>query len=547
MASAKKHSSEAFYGCDDPLEAAIFSALVEIARQRAGTIPGRARHPMWVLDSAYRGDGVDLWSKEGAVRLVHHEYDPPFYLCLPDPDEHHGMITALGEQYRAEPCTFRTIFGECDGYKVFAGRTVAEAIERQAGYAAQLFNVDVRRDQRFMAEHGIVPCCTDTDSRFSPEFTHDLGLMEVRVRGDPALVRTCPEIDVVHERAERLSGSERDVLSDLFSLVAAYDPDVVLMADADRWMPLLQGRGRELGLALPFSRNGKYRTMDSRSYWSYGKVGHKEAALIPDGRVLIDTEQSFVYREGGLAGVLMAARLSGLPPSLVSRFTPGTLISAYETYEAVRRGIAVPFRKSDAEALRKLSSLRTGDRGGMMFQPEPGTYENVDEIDFTSMYPSIIVKENLSPETIGRTGEPGLPPHRPRTPAHHADRNKTDEKNRSCCCRHRCGPQVDARHLLRLHRLQERKVRQDRGARGHHRQVARDPAADKSNCRCDGVYRAARERGLPLGAGLPGPCTAGTGQPRDRPPYRDRALRLDRIPPAERRVRGIHPLLRQAP
>jgi DNA polymerase I len=36
----------------------------------------------------------------------------------------------------------------------------------------------------------------------------------------------------------------------------------------------------------------------------------------------------------------------------------------------------------------------------MMFQPEPGVYENVDEIDFTSMYPSIIVNANLSPETI---------------------------------------------------------------------------------------------------------------------------------------------------
>lgn len=33
-AAAKKHASEAFYGCDDPLEAAIFSALVEIARHR---------------------------------------------------------------------------------------------------------------------------------------------------------------------------------------------------------------------------------------------------------------------------------------------------------------------------------------------------------------------------------------------------------------------------------------------------------------------------------------------------------------------------------
>ncbi len=36
----------------------------------------------------------------------------------------------------------------------------------------------------------------------------------------------------------------------------------------------------------------------------------------------------------------------------------------------------------------------------MMFQPVAGVYGNVDEIDFTSMYPSIIVKFNLSPETL---------------------------------------------------------------------------------------------------------------------------------------------------
>ena len=36
----------------------------------------------------------------------------------------------------------------------------------------------------------------------------------------------------------------------------------------------------------------------------------------------------------------------------------------------------------------------------MIFQPEPGVYEKVHQIDFTSLYPSIIVKYNLSPETL---------------------------------------------------------------------------------------------------------------------------------------------------
>jgi len=364
---------------------------------------------MWILDSVSRG-GIDLWYKDGSAKVIHHDYDPPFCLYLPDPDTHHEMLTALEEQYRAEPCTFRTIFGEYEGYNVFAGLAVAEAIERQTQYTAQLFNVDIRKDQRFMAENGILPCCPGMDSRFSPGIAHDLSQMEIRIDGDPGPGRACSSVEVIHERTERLAGPEREVLSDLFCLVAACDPDVILMPHADRWTPLLAMRARELGIAMTLSRSGKYRSVSPRSYWSYGRVEHKTAALIPDGRILIDTEQSFVYREGGLAGVLLAARLAGIPPGPASRLTPGTLISGYETYEAVRRGIAVPFRKSDAEALRKFSLLKGADRGGMMFQPEPGIFANVDEIDFTSMYPSIIVRANLSPETLRHPERRGFLP-----------------------------------------------------------------------------------------------------------------------------------------
>jgi len=66
----------------------------------------------------------------------------------------------------------------------------------------------------------------------------------------------------------------------------------------------------------------------------------------------------------------------------------------------LRRGIAVPFRKRDAESIRNITELKASDKEGMIFQPEPGVYEKVHQIDFTSLYPSIIVKYNLSPETI---------------------------------------------------------------------------------------------------------------------------------------------------
>jgi len=357
---------------------------------------------VWILDSAWH-NGVDLWYRDGSVKCRHHDYDPPFYLYLPDPPAHHEMIDALAERYRAEACTFRTLSGNLDGFSVHAGRAVAEAIEQQTQGDAQLFNVDVRRDQRFMAEQGIFPCGNADESRYSPDFQYDLRVVEIRIHDHPARSTLCTDVELVHERTEFLRGRGRTVVTDLFSLLEAIDPDVMLMSQADLWMPKFRRYAGREGIIMPFSRNGNYRQMDSRSYWSYGRVEHKDAALIPDGRVLIDTDQSFVYREGGLEGVFMAARLSGLSPNLASRFTPGTLISSYEVYEAVRRGIVVPFRKADVERVRKFADLHAADRGGMMFQPAAGVYGNVDEIDFTSMYPSIIVKFNLSPEIVGRT------------------------------------------------------------------------------------------------------------------------------------------------
>lgn len=366
---------------------------------------------MWILDSAYRDGGIDLWTKDGGnVTKVHHDYDPPFFVHFHDPDYRHEMITALEEQYGAHDCTISTVFGELPGYAVYGGREIAEAIEKQAQHDLDLFNVDVRRDHRFLAEKGLVPCLTEGADRFSPEISYNLSVMEIRIKGEPEIVSAPGEIEITGEYNERLAGDTVEVLTGLFAAVGSCDPDVVLMPDADTWMPRIRALAREYNLAMTFSRNGRYRSMDARSYWSYGRMEHKESALLPDGRVLIDTEQSFVYRESGLSGVLMAARLSGLSPNLAARFTPGTLISSYETYEAVKRGISVPFRKSDPEQVRRIADLKAADRGGMMYQPEPGIYENVEEIDFTSMYPSIIVKANLSPETIGHPERTGFLP-----------------------------------------------------------------------------------------------------------------------------------------
>jgi DNA polymerase I len=354
---------------------------------------------MWIFDSCARRD-VELWTKDDRVRLHRTPSEPWFYLHLPDPHQHWEMIEALETHCRVDECTFTTIYGPCEGYRIHAGRAVAEQIERQTSFAARLYNVDIRRDQFVLARRGMTACSRADESRFCVRFDVPLSSLAIRVHDHPFRDHAITAVTVSGERTDRIAGDERAILVDLFSLIEAYDPDVVLFPHADRWTPHIARQAAAYGLTVPLSRTGRFRNLSEKSYWSYGRTEYRSGALIPDGRILIDTRHSFVYREGGLPGVFLASRLTGLPPNLTSRFTPGTLISSYEVYEAIRRDIAVPFRKRDTEALRTFQALKSRDRGGMIFQPKPGIAESVYQIDFTSMYPSIIVNRNLSPETL---------------------------------------------------------------------------------------------------------------------------------------------------
>ena len=369
---------------------------------------------MWIFDSYCKG-AVHLWARDRGLVRAAAVQPPSFYLYLPDPASHRGMIEGLESLYRLEEASFSTIYGRREGYQIYADRSVAEKIEVQTRYAAELYNVDIRRDQQYLAEKGIFPCGEKDESRFSPDFASPLREMRLHFSGDPQRRREISGVDLTWGEADaeklgadggekgslrRLEGGERSIISDLMELLRLHDPDVLLVDRGDLWIPLLEAKAARLGVEEAISRSGGFRRMAARSYWSYGRANHKDMALIPEGRILIDTASSFAYREGGLQGILLASRLSGLPPNLAARFTPGTLISSYEVYEALRRGLAVPFRKRDAESVREISDLRRSDRGGMILQPQPGLYEKVSQIDFTSLYPSIIVKHNLSPETL---------------------------------------------------------------------------------------------------------------------------------------------------
>jgi len=141
---------------------------------------------MWIFDSYHKGC-VEQWGRERSLTRASAAYPPSFYMHLKDPPSHREMIEALETRFKAEECSFRTIFGVFQGHRIYADRKVAEKIEILTRHQAELYNVDVRQDQRYMAEHDLFPCGDRDESRFILDFKIPLATLEMQVTGDPSM------------------------------------------------------------------------------------------------------------------------------------------------------------------------------------------------------------------------------------------------------------------------------------------------------------------------------------------------------------------------
>ncbi len=84
----------------------------------------------------------------------------------------------------------------------------------------------------------------------------------------------------------------------------------------------------------------------------------------------------------------------------VTYTSPGAAMTSMQMYRAITDGVLIPWRKNEPEKRKTALQLLTVDKGGLTYQPPIGEYEDVIEIDFASMYPSLMVTRNISPETV---------------------------------------------------------------------------------------------------------------------------------------------------
>jgi DNA polymerase-2 len=224
-----------------------------------------------------------------------------------------------------------------------------------------------------------------------------------RGRGAPlgklrTLTITCEGDETVIEE-----GDPESLLHELNALIRRFDPHVIVTDWGDAFLiPALLSLSRRTRIALELDRDMVHRRIRSagRSYFSYGRVVYQAPSYPFFGRWHLDSKNSFILTATRLAGLMELSRLSKVPVQKMARTSPGSAISMMQLDRALSDGILIPWKKGEPERWKTAWDLLVSDKGGLVYQPITGLYENVAEIDFASMYPAMMVRHNISPETV---------------------------------------------------------------------------------------------------------------------------------------------------
>ncbi len=193
------------------------------------------------------------------------------------------------------------------------------------------------------------------------------------------------------------------MLMALQDALASMDPDILMSAGGDqRWFPWLVEQATLHDVPLQIGRTSDVlaQTTHQRTIRSYGQTRHRHGSFFLKGRLHLDIKNSFIVNEGGLAGLFELAQHSRQSAQIISRLSPGSVISAIQMRVAMDDGVLVPCKKNRPEDTKSALDLLHADRGGLYLDSRPGVHASVIELDFASLFPSIIATRNISPETL---------------------------------------------------------------------------------------------------------------------------------------------------
>ena len=393
----------------------------------------------WVVDDEGQAHACSVpWQPVIHVHASHHDLDGlEHWLGQPEIWQRFG----LGQMHMTRARLDLETHGQTDvlevGLRSFRHlRGLAEHIEARGDFHRfKLYSVDAHFAQRFLNEHECVPFgrvrwSPDDPGRltslpqasnegiFPPFHVVKMRFQFQRGQGPPAIDDPIENIHLETVQEPGLDAPKqtlsmmlkRDDYSSTASMLSAFqlalnqmDPDVVLTSGGDqRWFPWLVEQSRVHGISMALGRRSVplHQSTSQRTIHSYGQTRHRHGAFFLQGRLHLDVKNSFIVNEGGLAGLFELAQHSRQSAQIISRLSPGSVISAIQMRVAMDDGVLVPWKKNRPEDTKSALDLLHADRGGLYLDSRPGVHASVIELDFASLFPSIIATRNISPETL---------------------------------------------------------------------------------------------------------------------------------------------------
>jgi DNA polymerase I len=394
------------------------------------------KHLGWILDLYPKAGRMIIWLKkpDGACIRLTDNWTPRVHVG----GDYDGLLDLASKLHMFE-CRFVDRFerpgaqSKSKVLEVEVGRekealSLARKIQRYGNYSKfRLYNVDIPSTQMYLyskdlfplalveaetASEGIKWTLKDSRERLDYELPPLKEIrLQVTTKKKGRIRRFEDELDsiIIQDANETVtidSGGEMEKLLTMVDTFHELNPDLVMTHDGDSFIfPYITRRAEHHGILnrMILGRETsplRVYELQGHSYFSYGKILFRQTAARLLGRLHIDEGNSFFVSDCALEGLFEVARTCIIPIQRCSRTTIGTSMTSLQLYHAVKQDVLIPWNKNDPEEWKSGVELLVADRGGFIYEPKPGIHDSVGELDFSSLYPTIMLKKNLSGETV---------------------------------------------------------------------------------------------------------------------------------------------------
>jgi len=286
-------------------------------------------------------------------------------------------------------------------------------INKHANYAYEIFHADIPIEEYYLFTHNVFPTSnvdvvvnenriTNISTKDIPTDEYDipkLNIAYLTVQTSYSLRKNMhPELQAIQLNEEIYEG--KDKIPKFVNDFNKLDPDIIITGDGNLELPYLLTKIRKEVPAFNFSRFGTDTfKVDGNSYFSYGKIHYKYRGVKLKGRLHFQ-QKGVLYGKWDLWYPFELARMCRVTLQTINHRSVGYGVANLQMYYAMKKKILIPYKSSCGERWTSGYNLFNADRGALTYEPVIGFHTDTAELDFISMFPTIMVKYNISPETM---------------------------------------------------------------------------------------------------------------------------------------------------